>query len=500
MDLINNLLLGFSVSLTAANLLYALIGCVVGTLVGVLPGVGALATIAMLLPITYGMAPASGLIMLAGIYYGAQYGGSISAILVNLPGETSSVVTTIDGHQMAKRGRAGAALAISALGSFFAGTVATLAIAAFAGPMSNFAFHFGPAENFALMTVGLVGAVVISSGALSKAVAMVILGLLLGLVGTDINTGTSRFASAFPELTEGFSVVAVAVGLFGLPEIISNLERGNLPERILVPFRSLWPSRTEMRRMVAPMVRGTAIGSLLGMLPGGGAALASFASYACEKKVSRYAPEMGKGAVEGLAGPESANNAAAQTSFIPLLTLGIPSNAVMALMMGAMILHSIQPSPLIITKEPALFWGLITSMWVGNLILVVLNLPLIGIWVMFLKVPYKYLFGAILVFCSIGVYSVSSSVFDIYVMVFFGLVGYVLLKLDCEPAPLLLGFVLGPMMEENFRRSLLISGGDYGVFVGSAISIVLLAVAVILAVIVAVPAIRGIRQEAFQEE
>ncbi len=496
-DLVSNLLLGFSTSLTFQNVLYAFIGCTFGTLVGVLPGIGALATIAMLLPATFGLPPVTGLIMLAGIYYGAQYGGSISAVLINLPGETSSVPTCIDGYQMARRGRAGAALSAAAIGSFFAGCVATLMIAGFAAPLSGIAFKFGPAENFALMVVGLIGAVVLASGDLLKAIAMIVLGLLLGLIGTDINSGVARFSFSYPQLTEGLSVVSLAMGLFALPEIIANLETKERREMITVRLRNVWPSRAEMKRIVAPIVRGTALGSLLGLLPGGGAAIASFAAYSVEKKVSPNGHEFGKGAIEGVAGPESANNAAAQTSFIPLLTLGIPSNAIMALMMGAMIIHSIQPSPMVMTKEPALFWGLITSMWVGNLILVILNLPLIGIWIMLLRVQYRFLFPAIIVFCCIGAYSVGSASFDVYQTAAFGLLGYFLLRIGCEPAPLLLGFILGPMMEENFRRALLIANGDPRVFVTSPISLTLLALALVLAAMVALPAIRGARTQLF---
>ena len=500
MDLLSNLSLGFSTALTFQNLSYAFVGCLFGTLVGVLPGIGALATIAMLLPFTFGLPPVTGLIMLAGIYYGAQYGGSTTAILVNLPGETSSVVTTIDGHQMARRGRAGAALGVAALGSFFAGCVATLLIAAFAAPLASIAFKFGPAENFSLMVVGLIGAVVLASGSLVKALAMTVMGLLFGLVGTDINTGVARFSFSIPELTEGLSVIAMSMGLFGIAEIMLNLERKQQRETISVKFRHLWPTRSDLRRIVPSVLRGTSIGSVLGLLPGGGAALSSFIAYSVEKKTSKHSEEFGKGAIEGVAGPESANNAAAQTCFIPLLTLGIPSNAVMALMMGAMIIHNIQPSPLVITKEPALFWGLIASMWIGNFILVILNMPLIGIWVQLLRLPYKYLFSAILVFCCIGVYSVQSTTFDIYEAAAFGIAGYLFVKLGCEPAPLLLGFVLGPLMEESFRRALLISNGDAMVFVRSPIALVLLSIACILVLAVMLPAIRKKRIEAFQEE
>ena len=482
------------------NLVYCFLGAVIGTLIGVLPGLGPVATIAMLLPATYALPPLGGLIMLAGIYYGAQYGGSTTAILVNLPGETSSVVTCIDGYQMARRGRAGVALSTAALGSFFAGCVGTLLLAAFAVPLAEVAFKFGPAEYFSLMVLGMIGAVVLASGSLVKAIAMICLGLLGGLVGTDVNTGVSRYAFEIPELADGIGFVAVAMGVFGFAEVITNLEQKEARELFTSKVTSMFPTREDFRRMVAPVLRGTILGSILGILPGGGAALASFGAYSLEKKVSRNRAEFGKGAIEGVAAPESANNAAAQTSFIPLLTLGIPPNAVMALMVGAMTIHNIQPGPQVMTSNPTLFWGLIASMWVGNLMLVILNLPLIGIWVKLLTVPYRFLYPAILVFCCIGVYSVSSSSFDVLLTAGFGLLGYVFHKLGCEGAPLLLGFVLGPMMEENFRRALLISRGDFTVFVTRPISLGLLLAAAALIVMVALPSIRARREVAFQEE
>ena len=482
------------------NLFYCFLGAVIGTLIGVLPGLGPVATIAMLLPATYALPPLGGLIMLAGIYYGAQYGGSTTAILVNLPGETSSVVTCIDGYQMARRGRAGVALSTAALGSFFAGCVGTLLLAAFAVPLAEVAFKFGPAEYFSLMVLGMIGAVVLASGSLVKAIAMICLGLLGGLVGTDVNTGVSRYAFDIPELADGIGFVAVAMGVFGFAEVITNLEQKEARELFTSKVTSMFPTREDFRRMIAPVLRGTILGSILGILPGGGAALASFGAYSLEKKVSRNRAEFGKGAIEGVAAPESANNAAAQTSFIPLLTLGIPPNAVMALMVGAMTIHNIQPGPQVMTSNPTLFWGLIASMWVGNLMLVILNLPLIGIWVKLLTVPYRFLYPAILVFCCIGVYSVSSSTFDVLLTAGFGLLGYVFHKLGCEGAPLLLGFVLGPMMEENFRRALLISRGDFTVFVTRPISLGLLLAAAALIVMVALPSIKAKREVAFQEE
>ncbi|SCU86096.1 Uncharacterized 52.8 kDa protein in TAR-I ttuC' 3'region [Cupriavidus necator] len=500
MELLANLGLGFSTALTFQNLAYAFLGCVLGTLIGVLPGLGPLATIAMLLPVTYTLPPVAALIMLAGIYYGAQYGGSTTAILVNLPGESSSVVTTIDGYQMARRGRAGVALATAGLGSFFAGCVATMILAAFAAPLSELAFKFGPAEYFSLMVLGLIGAVVLASGSLVKAIAMIVLGLLLGLVGTDVNSGAARFSFDVPELTDGLNFVSVAMGIFGFAEIIANLEQKEHRETFTDHITNLFPTKEDFKRMIPAVLRGTLLGSALGILPGGGASLASFAAYSLEKKTSKYPQEFGKGAIEGVAGPESANNAASQTSFIPLLTLGIPPNAVMALMVGAMTIHNIQPGPQVMTSNPALFWGLIASMWIGNLMLIVLNLPLIGIWVKLLKVPYRYLYPAILTFCCIGVYSVQNTTFDVFQTAAFGVVGYLFIKLKCEPAPLLLGFVLGPMMEENFRRSLLLSRGDFSVFLTRPLSLGLLIAAGVLVLIVAMPSIKAKREEAFQEE
>ena len=500
MELLDNLMLGFSVAFTPENLLYALLGCVLGTLVGVLPGLGPVPTIAMLLPITYVLPPVAGLIMLAGIYYGTQYGGSTTAILVNLPGETSAVVTVLDGHQMARNGRGGAALSLAAIGSFFAGTVATMLIATFAPPLAEVAFKFGPAEYFSLMTLGLVGAVVLASGSLVKAICMILLGLLLGLVGTDVNSGVARYDFGIPELQDGINFAIVAMGVFGFAEIMSNLELKDKRVEITDKVGSLYPNKTEMREAAPAIVRGTAVGSMLGILPGGGSVLSAFASYTLEKKLSRQPERFGKGHPAGLAGPESANNAGAQASFIPLLTLGIPGNAVMALMVGAMTIHNIQPGPQVMTSHPELFWGLIASMWIGNLMLVILNLPLVGLWVKLLKVPYRILFPAILVFCTIGVYSLNYNTFDLYMTAFFGVVGYIWSKLRCEGAPLLLGLVLGPMMAENFRRALLLSRGDFTTFVDRPLSAALLGAAVVLVVLVALPNIRKKREEAFVEE
>ncbi|TMS58010.1 tripartite tricarboxylate transporter permease [Imbroritus primus] len=500
MELMNNLMLGFGAAFTYTNLLYAFMGCLLGTLIGVLPGLGPVATIAMLLPATYALPPESALIMLAGIYYGAQYGGSTTAILVNLPGESSSVVTVIDGYQMARRGRAGVALATAGIGSFFAGCVATLILAAFAAPLAEVAFKFGPAEYFSLMVLGLIGAVVLASGSLVKAIGMIVFGLLLGMVGTDVNSGAARFSFDVAELTDGLDFVALAMGVFGFAEIVANLEQKEKRETFTNAVTSLMPKKEDFKRMTPAILRGTALGSALGILPGGGAALASFAAYALEKKTSKYVHEFGKGAIEGVAGPEAANNAAAQTSFIPLLTLGIPPNAVMALMVGAMTIHNIQPGPQVMTSNPTLFWGLIASMWIGNLMLIILNLPLIGIWVKLLTVPYRLLYPAILVFCAIGVYSVNNSTFSVFMAAGFGLLGYLFYKLRMEPAPLLLGFVLGPMMEENFRRALLLSRGEFSVFVTRPLSLGLLIAAAVLVAVVTLPSIKKKREEAFQEE
>jgi len=500
MELLNNLSLGFETAFTMQNLMYCFIGCLLGTLIGVLPGLGPIATIAMLLPATYALPPIAALIMLAGIYYGSQYGGSTTAILLNIPGETSSVVTAIDGYQMAKRGRGGVALFTAGMGSFFAGCVATLILAGFAAPLAEVAFKFGPAEYFSLMVLGLIGAVVLASGSLIKAVGMILLGLLLGLIGTDVNSGVARYSFDIPQLSDGIGFVSVAMGVFGFAEIMLNLEKKGAEESFLNKVTSLIPAWSDIKRMVPSILRGTTIGSLLGILPGGGAALAAFGAYTVEKKASKHSDEFGKGAIEGVAGPESANNAAAQTSFIPLLTLGIPPNAVMALMVGAMTIHNIQPGPQVMTSNPTLFWGLIASMWIGNIMLILLNLPLIGIWVKLLKIPYRMLYPAILVFCCIGVYTVNNSIFDIFVTASFGVIGYMFFKFGCEPAPLLLGFVLGPMMEENFRRALLLSRGDFTTFITRPLSLSLLIAAALLLIIVTLPAIKKSRQEVFTEE
>ncbi len=502
MDLINNLTLGFSVAFTLNNMMYAFFGALLGTLIGVLPGLGPVATIAMLLPSIYALDAAPALIMLAGIYYGAQYGGSTTAILINVPGESSSVVTAIDGYQMARHGRAGAALSAAGLGSFFAGCVGTVIIAAFAPPLTELAFKFGPAEYFSLMTLGLIGAVVLASGSLIKAISMIILGLLLAQINTDVISGVARYSFDVPELTDGINFVVIAMGIFGFGEIIANLGQPEEDREVFTKdVKGLWPTKQDFKDAWPAVLRGTALGSVLGVLPGGGALLASFAAYTLEKKTKGRVGEVpfGKGNIRGVAGPEAANNAGAQTSFIPMLTLGIPPNAVMALMVGAMTIKGIQPGPQVMTSNPELFWGLIASMWVGNAMLIILNLPLIGIWIKLLTVPYRYLFPAITLFCCIGVYSLNNNTFDVFLTALFAVIGYGFYKLSCEPAPLLLGFILGPMMEENLRRALLLSRGDWSTFVTRPLSGALLGAALLMIIIVMLPSIKNKREEAFKD-
>ncbi len=500
MDLISHLGLGFETALSLTNLAYCFLGVMLGTAIGVLPGLGPVPTIAMLLPVTFGLPPVSALIMLSGIYYGAQYGGSTTAILVNLPGESSSVVTAIDGYQMARKGRAGPALATAAIGSFVAGTLATVLIALFSPALASLALKFGPAEYFSLMVLGLIASIVLANGSLLHALGMIVVGLLLGTVGTDLNSGVARYTFGQLGLFEGINFVVLAVGIFGIGEIVANLEEATSREVMSTKVTGLLPTRADLRRIVGPILRGTGIGSILGILPGGGATLSSFASYAIEKKLSRNPQEFGKGAIEGVAGPESANNAGAQVSFIPMLTLGIPSNPVMALMIGAMIIQGIQPGPSVMTEQPALFWGIVVSMWIGNLMLLVLNLPLVGLWVRMILVPYRYLFPMILAFCAIGVFSVSNSTFDVWMMAGFGVVGYLFRKLDCEPAPLILAFILGPMIEEYLRRALLLSDGNPAVFVQRPLSLVLLLLAAGLLAAILLPSVRKTRAVAFEEE
>lgn len=499
MELLDNLMLGLSTAFQLKNLMFCLIGALIGTAIGVLPGIGPIPTIALLLPFTFGLEPASAMIMLAGIFYGAQYGGSTTAILVNVPGETSSVVTCIDGHEMAKRGRAGAALATAAISSFFAGTVATLVIALLALPLSALALKFTAVEYFSLLVLGLIAAVVMAHGSVMKSLAMVLLGLLIGLIGIDVNSGVARMTFGITELSDGIDFVPVAMGLFGLGEIIANLERKDERRVVSQSIRDLIPTWTDMKQAFPAMLRGTAVGSILGVLPGGGAALPPFTAYALEKKLAKDPSRFGKGAIEGVAGPEAANNAGAQTSFIPLLTLGVPSNALMALMIGALMMQGIQPGPQVMTEQPVLVWGLIASMWAGNLMLLVINLPLVGVWVSMLKIPYRLLFPAIVLFCCIGTYGISNSLFNVWLMLGCAVIGYFFIKIGVEPAPLLLGLVLGPQLEENFRRALLLADGDFTVFVRHPISAGLLAVVAILLLAMLSPAVLRKRKEALTE-
>lgn len=497
---LDGLALGFETAFTPVNLLFCLIGVALGTAVGVLPGIGPTATMGLLLPITFGFDPVTSLIMLAGIYYGAQYGGSTTAILINLPGESSAAVTAIDGHEMARQGRAGKALATAALGSFFAGTVATLVVAVVATPISRAALSFGPAELTSLIVLGLIASITLASGSTLKALAMIVLGLLLGTVGQDVGTGVPRFTFGVPELFGGLAFVSLAVGLFGVAEILRNLG-GDMTRSVMVEkVERLRLDREDFRRIRMPVLRGTALGSALGVLPGAGHVLASFVSYSVEKRSSKKPREFGRGAIEGVAGPESANNAAAQTSFIPLLTLGLPANPVMALLLGALLIQGIVPGPGVIDEQPALFWGLIVSFWIGNLFLVLLNLPLIGLWVKMLTVPYRVLFPAIIAFAAIGTYSLNRNAFDVYAIAFFAVLGYALVKLGCEPAPLLLGFVLGPLLEEYLRRTLTISRGDATVLFTRPISLTLLVLALVALVVAVLPTVRRKREAVFEEE
>jgi putative tricarboxylic transport membrane protein len=499
MDLFANLATGFATALTPANLGFCFIGALIGTLVGVLPGIAPITTIAILLPFTFSLPPASSLIMLAGIFYGAQYGGSTTAILVNVPGESSAIVTCLDGHQMAKQGRAGPALAIAAIASFVAGTFATLVIATASVPLSALALEFNAAEYFSLMVLGLIGSIVLAHGAPEKAIAMMLVGLLLGLVGIDVNTGAPRLTLDIAELSDGIGFVPVAIGMFGIAELVVTLGKPQDTSLLAFRLKDLWPSRAEIRACIPAMLRGTVLGSVLGVLPGGGAALSSFAAYGVEKKVSSTPERFGRGAIEGVAAPEAANNAGAQTSFIPLLTLGIPGNAIMALMVGAMMIQGIQPGPQVMTNQPQLFWGVVASMWLGNLMLIVLNLPLIGLWVSLLRVPYRLMFPAIVLFCCIGTYSITNSVFDVWVMLLFGALGIFFHKVGAEPAPFVLGFILGPLMEENFRRAMYLSRGDALIFLQRPISAFLLVLALGLLVILVLPAVQAKREEVFRE-
>lgn len=490
MTIFHNLIFGLEVALSLQNLLYCAIGCILGTVIGVLPGIGPLATIAMLLPMTFNHSPVAALIMLAGIYYGAAYGGSTTSILVNLPGETSSVITCIDGHQMARQGRAGPALAIAAIGSFFAGTVCTLFIALFGPPLARMALTFGSPEYFSLMAMGLVFAAILAPGDMAKSLAMVVLGLLLGCVGTDVGSGWRRFNFGFFELSDGIDFVVIAIGVFAMGEIISNLDTPEERKIFTSKVSHLYPTKDDMKRSIAPMIRGTALGAFFGTLPGTGPSIASFSSYMVEKKVSMDPSQFGKGAIQGVAGPESANNAAAQCAFIPTLTLGIPGSGTMALMLGALMIHGITPGPTVMIQRPDLFWGLIVSMWLGNLMLVFLNLPLIGIWVRLLKVPYRLLFPSILVFASVGIYSLNNRPFELYLTAIFGLIGLLWMKFECSPVPLILGIVLGPLMEENLRRSMVVARGDPMIFITRPISLCFIAATILILIAMARPALK----------
>ena len=502
-SLIQNLTLGFSTALSLVNLFYCFIGVLVGTLIGVLPGIGPVAAIAMLLPLTFNLDAVGAIIMLSGIYYGTQYGGSTTSILVNLPGESASVVTCIDGHEMAKRGRAGPALAIAAIGSFFAGTVGTILVALLGPPLAEMALKFGAPEYFSLMVMALIAAAVLAHGSLLKTLCMIVLGLLVGIVGTDVNSGMSRFTFGASGLADGLSFAVVAMGLFGFAEILSNLEqKADTASRDLLKQKitGLMPTWQDLRLCMGPILRGTAIGAFFGTLPGGGPTISAFSSYAMEKKVAKNPEEFGKGAIQGVAAPESANNAAVQCAFITTLTLGIPHGATMALLLGALTIQGIAPGPQVMTQRPELFWGLIASMWIGNAALVILNLPLVGLWVKLLKVPYRFLYPAIMTFMAIGVYSINNLDLDIYMTIFFGVLGYIFVMLKCEPAPLILAFVLGPLMEENLRRALLISRGDPTVFITRPISAAFLIATVVLLLVLTVPTIRKKRSEATAAE
>jgi putative tricarboxylic transport membrane protein len=498
-EIASHLMLGLQVAAQPVNLLFCFLGAMIGTAIGVLPGIGPVATIALLLPITFYLTPVAALTMLAGIYYGSQYGGSTTSILVKVPGESASVVTCIDGHGMARRGRAGAALAIAAIGSFIAGIIGTSMIVLFGPALANLANSFGAPEYFALMVLGLVAAVVMAHGSLFGAFAMILLGMTFGLAGRDINTGFPRLTFDISDLNDGIGFVPIAMGVFGIAEIMHNLDhpeaRGEIPAKI----GRLWPSREEWRRAWPAMLRGTALGAILGILPGGGAIIASFASYGLEKRISKYPEEFGKGAVEGVAGPESANNAAAQASFIPLLTLGIPPNAVLARRVGGMMIHGISPGPNVMKEQPELFWGMIVSMFLGNVMLVIINLPLVGMWVQLLRVPYRILFPSIFLFCCIGVYGLNYSTFEVLMTIGFGLLGYFMLKVGLEPAPLLLGFVLGPLIEEHLRRALMLSRGDFSVFLHRPIALGMLALAAVLMVLTLLPRLAARREAVFKD-
>jgi TctA family transporter len=484
---------GFVTAMSPENLLYCFLGVFLGTFIGVLPGIGSLATISMLLPLTFHVPATTAIIMLAGIYYGASYGGSTASILLNLPGTPSAAVACLDGYPMSKQGRAGIALFITTIASFVGASLGIVILTLFAPRLSEAALAFGPWEYFAMMLLGLIAAATLAQGSPAKGIVMVLFGLCLGMVGTDVQTGQQRFTFNIAYLSDGVSLVALAMGLFGVAEVIKSIGRVNTSDvtNQRITLRSMIPTRDDTRRSWKPMLRGTAVGSFFGALPGAGGTIASFMSYAVEKRVAKEPERFGKGAIEGVAAPESANNAAAQTAFIPTLTLGIPGDAVMALMLGALIIQGIQPGPRLMTEYPELFWGLIASFWIGNVLLVILNIPLIGLWVRMLRIPYSILYPAILMFICIGVFSINNSYFDVLVVMAFGVLGYAMILLRFEPAPLILGFILGPLMEEHLRRAMLLARGDLSTFVTRPISASFLAVTALLLTWAVIATLRG---------
>jgi putative tricarboxylic transport membrane protein len=493
MDLFANVVTGFSVAFELQNLAFCFVGVLVGTLVGVLPGLGPVGTMAILLPVTYGLPPATAIIMLSGIYYGAQYGGSTTSILVGIPGEAASVVTTLDGHQMALQGRAGPALGIAAFGSFIAGTLGVLGLMLLAPPLASVALRFGPPEYFCLMVMGLVILTYLAQKSMVKSLLMAAVGVILGTVGMDNMTGLPRFTAGVPDLLDGIGIAPLAMGLFGIAEILLNIEKEIKRQVVVVKVKNLLPSRKDWSESIWPMIRGSISGFFLGILPGGGAVLSSFISYGIEKRLSKTPEQFGKGAIAGVAAPESANNSAAQAAFIPLLTLGVPANAVMGILLAALMIHEIVPGPLMIKNHPEVFWGTISSMYVGNVMLLVLNLPLIGLWVHLLRVPYAVLFPLILFVALLGAYVINGSEVDLYMMLFFGVLGYFMRKFQYEPAPLILAYVLSPMLENALRQSLILSGGSMGIFVSRPIAAGFLFVAVVLLLTSIMPRIRRTR-------
>ena len=476
-----SLILGFDTAFTVINLLYCFAGVLLGTIVGILPGLGPIGAISILLPVTFSLSdPVTAIIFISGIYYGTQYGGSTTSILLNLPGETSSVMTAIDGYEMTKKGRGGAALAVAAISSFIAGTVGTIIIGLLGEPVSEIVFLFGPAEYTSLMILGLLASVSVSQESLIRGLGMVLIGILLGSIGTDVNSGLQRFTFGIVNLYDGISFVIIAMGLFGLSEIIIESLKKTRSKLVVPKFKELYPSRQEIKESAPAIIRGTGIGSVLGILPGTGAIISSFASYALEKKISKNPDKFGKGAIEGVAGPESANNAAAQTSFIPVLSIGIPTTPVMSLIIATLIVQGIQPGPQVISSNPELFWGLVVSMWIGNFLLLILNLPLVGLWIQFLKIPRLLLLFLIIAACIFGTYSVNNSWFDVLLLIPFTMLGILFKRLGCGAAPLALGFVIGPMLEEHLRRSLTISGGDWSIFIDKPISFALLSLSILI--------------------